>query len=208
LHVTIPSAQRISGGGIAVPPLSVGIDKSALGGAVLNPVLTAAGPVRDKIVNALLGYSCKFGTPLTVGDILLSALNGTGSLDLQFGGVTAGSEGRAYANPFGPTGQAPPPVANSGPTTTGRDPAPPAAAATGHLPSGTSATSPSATAPQLAGAQTRTESCASTSPANWPRCSNGAALAAGLIGLTAVGSVAGADWLVTRRRRRLPDIDL
>jgi hypothetical protein len=208
LHVTIPAAKRTSGGGIAVPPLSVGIDKSALGEAVLNPVLTAAGPVRDKIVNALLGYSCKFGTPLTVGDILLSAINGTGSLDLQLGGVTAGSEGRAYANPFGTAGHVPPPLGNAGTTPTDGHAGSAPAATTGELPSGSGTSAPPAPAPQLAGAQTQTESCASTSPANWPRCSNGAALAAGLIGLAAVGSVAGADWIVTRRRRRLPEIDL
>lgn len=209
LHVTIPSAKRTSDGGVAIPPLSVGIDKSALGGAILNPVLTAAGPVRDKVINTLLGISCKFGSPLTLGDILLSALNGTGSLDLQFGGVTAGSEGRSYANPFGPAGQLPPPVATTpGAAATGHPAGASTAGPTGELPSDDSTSAPAASAPQLAGDQTTTQSCASTSPTNWPSCSNGAALAAGLIGLGAVGSVAGADWLVARRRRRLPEIDL
>jgi hypothetical protein len=208
LHVTIPTGKRTSGDGIAVPPLSVGIDKSALGGAVLNPVLTAAGPARDKVINTLLGISCKFGSPLTLGDILLSALNGTGSLDLQFGGVTAGSEGKAYASPFGSVGQAPLPTTNTTSQPSGRGTAAAAPPSAGRLPSASTATSPAAPAPQLAGAQTHTESCASTSPANWPSCSNGAALAAGLIGLVAVGSVGGADWLVTRRRRRLPELDI
>lgn len=207
LHVTLPTAKKISGGGIAVPPLSVGIDQSALGGTVINPIVTAAGPVKDKVIAALLGFSCKFGSPLTVGDILLSALDGTGSLDLQFGGVTAGSAGQAYANPFGTPGVPAPPVPQQA-AATGHGASTPTTTTAGALPTAGSGTTPPAPAPQLAGEQTQTESCASTSPANWPSCSNGAALAAGLIGLAAVGGVAGADWLVTRRRRRLPELDL
>jgi hypothetical protein len=208
LHVTVPAAHRISGGGIAVPPLSIGIDESTLGGAVLNPVLTKAGPVKDKAVNALLGMSCKFGTPLTVADIVLSAIDGTGALDLQFGGVTAGSEGISYADPFGVPSQPGRPVSTTGPAPTGHGAPAAQQATTGSLPAAAGGSSPAAPAPQVAGAAAQTSSCASTSPANWPSCSNGAALAAGLIGLATVGGVAGADWLVTRRRRRLPELDL
>ena len=77
LHVTLPVAHKTANG-IAVPPLSIGIDNSALGASVINPVLTATQPVQEQIKNILFGISCKFGTIFTVEDIVLSAVDGTG----------------------------------------------------------------------------------------------------------------------------------
>lgn len=209
LHVTMPQVKRTGTAKVSVTPLSLGIENSKLGGQLINPILTAAGPVRDAVVSAILGISCKFGNALTLGDIVLSALNGTGGLSLQFGGVTADSDGTSYDSPFGsPTTMASvPPVAGTH-GSTGTAAAPPTAA--GSPPGVDAATAPpaAAAAPQLAGASHTTSTCASTSDADWPSCSNGAALAAGLIALAAVLTVGGADWFVTRRRRRLPVLDL
>jgi hypothetical protein len=47
------------------------------------------------------------------------------------------------------------------------------------------------------------DSCSTTSPAGRPSCSSGAGLAVGLIALGTLGGVAGADFLVSRRRRKL-----
>jgi hypothetical protein len=206
LTVTVPTAVRTSGDGIAVPPLSVGIDSSQLGGTVLNPVLTAAQPATQAVISAILGVSCKAGNLFTIADILLSAADGTGSLDLQFGGVTAGSEGHTYANPFGQLGIGQAQTSTSAVTAPDRSGGSAAAVNSGSLPP--TATPPTAAAPQVAAASQSASSCATTSPAHWPSCSNGAALAAGVLGLAAVGGVGGADWLVARRRRRLPLLDL
>ena len=100
LHVTLPVAHKTANG-IAVPPMSIGIGESALGAAIVNPVLTATQPVQEQIKNILFGISCKFGTIFTVEDIFLSAVDGTGGLDLLLGGANASSDGTAYANPFG-----------------------------------------------------------------------------------------------------------
>jgi hypothetical protein len=211
LHVTVPAPKKV-GTQLVVPPLEIGIDNSALGATVVNPVLTASQPVFEQVEKAVLGFSCKFGTAFTLRDIFLAAVDGTGGLDLKLGGVAAGSDGTSYGNPFGAvelgtSSGAPLPtssgVSTGGSTTTGAiggGAAPPPTTA------GTAA--PPVAAPQVAGATKLASSCATTSPAKWPKCSNGAALAVGLLGLAAVAGVAGGDWLATRRRRRMPALDL
>ncbi|MGN6523540.1 MAG: hypothetical protein ACTHMZ_10140 [Actinomycetes bacterium] len=100
LHVTIPTPRKTANG-IAVPPMSIGIDNSALGASIVNPLLTASQPVQEQVKNVLFGISCKFGSIFTIEDIFLSAVDGTGGFDLQLGGVTASSDGTAYDTPFG-----------------------------------------------------------------------------------------------------------
>lgn len=207
LHVSIPTPVK-SANGISVPPLSIGIDDSTLGASVVNPVLTATQPVQEQIKNVLFGISCKFGSVFTVEDIFLSAVDGTGGFDVKLGGVTAGSDGTAYANPFGDVSLGSSAALGGASASTGVPATvnglpgaapPPATAGVG---------SPSAAAPQLAGNSQTSASCATTSPANWPHCSNGNALVVGLLGLAAVVAIGGGDWLATRRRRRLPQLDI
>jgi len=208
LHVSLPVVKKTSNG-VTVTPLSIGIDDSTLGAAIVNPVLTASQPVQEQIQNILYGFSCKFGTAFTVEDIGLSAVDGTGGADLVFGGVSAASDGTSYANPFGNvslgSGSAALGTASAPGSTTstvgglpGTAP-PPAAGAVGSVPGA---------APQLAGNSQTSASCASTSPAHWPHCSDGNALVVGLLGLAAVAAIGGGDWLATRRRRRLPQLDI
>jgi len=207
LHVTLPVAHKTANG-IAVPPLAIGIDNSTLGASVVNPVLTASQPVQEQVKNILFGISCKFGSVFTIEDIFLSAVDGTGGLDLLLGGVAAGSDGTSYANPFGNVtlgssgalGSSSVPGAAT--STVGGLPGaapPPGTAGVGSVPGA---------APQLAGNSHASASCATTSPAHWPHCSDGNALVVGLLGLAAVTAIGGGDWLATRRRRRLPQLDI
>lgn len=209
LHVTVPVAHKTANG-IAVPPLAIGIDDSSLGATVVNPVLTASQPVQEQIKNILFGISCKFGSVFTIEDIFLSAVDGTGGLDLLLGGVNARSDGTSYANPFGNValgsssaalGSASLPGTTSSTVGGGLPGAapPPAAAGVGSVPGAS---------PQLAGNSQSSASCATTSPAHWPHCSDGNALVVGLLGLAAVTAIGGGDWLATRRRRRLPQLDI
>jgi hypothetical protein len=211
LHVTLPVTKKTSSG-ITVTPLTIGIDDSTLGASIVNPVLTASQPVQEQIQNILYGISCKFGTAFTVEDIGLSAVDGTGGADLVFGGVSAASDGNSYANPFGNISlgsssastalggsAAVPGITSTTPGGLGGAAAPPATAGVGAVPG---------TSPQLAGNSRTTSSCATTSPANWPHCSDGNALVVGLLGLAAVTAIGGGDWLATRRRRRLPQLEI
>jgi hypothetical protein len=207
LHLTVPEPRKTPSGALEIPPLTLGIGNSALGAAIVNPLVTGAQPVLEQVEKALFGISCKFGSGVTVADIALAAIDGTGGLDLKFGGVSVGTDDTTYANPFGPVelGTAAPSLGGGG--------APAAIGGTvpggaGAVPAGPAVASPTAIAPQVANRAQATASCATTSPAHWPSCSNGAGLAVGLLGLAAVLGIGGTDWYVTRRRRRLPVLDL
>ena len=209
LHLTLPTPRKTADGGIAIPPLSVGIDDSKAGGAILDPINTATQPVQQQLAQALLQISCKMGTPLLLKDIGLGAVDGTGGVDLKFGGVSAGTTAVAFTNPFGNValGSSSPQLVGGTTAAGGSSGIAPAAGGAVGGPAG-AVGSPPGSAPQLAGSSKVAESCATTSPANWPSCSSGSALVAGLLGLVAVAGVGGADFLATRRRRRLPDLDL
>jgi len=75
-------------------------------------------------------------------------------------------------------------------------------------PATTGVGSPPAASPLLAGNSRASQSCATTSPAHWPHCSDGNALVVGLIGLAAVVAIGGGDWLATRRRRQIPQLEI
>lgn len=206
LHLTPPTVAKNSTGGLTITPMSLGITNSQLGGEVLNPLNTATQPVQQQLVQILLGINCKTATPLLLKDIVVGALDGTGSANMLLGGVTVSSSAIAYTNPFGNVQFG---------TSSGQPLGGSSAAAPGAVPGGIGASVPGGSvgaaagnAPQLANQAQVSQSCATTSPAHWPSCSNGAALAAGLLGLVAVVGVGGADFLVARRRRQLPQLDL
>jgi hypothetical protein len=207
----IPTLQiNSSNRATSVPPLAIGIDNSALGNEIVGSTLSQAPveTVREAIVNAILNQSCKYGTEITVADILLGVLAGGGNLDLELGGVNAVTDGTYIANPFsnslGLLG------ANSVVDTTASD------LSTAGTPGdytpgtpGTGGTSSGGTANAHALPVSRTLHCLTTSPFGHPGCSGGgAALPIGLIGLGAVLGMGVADYARTRRLRRvLPQED-
>jgi hypothetical protein len=67
----------------------------------------------------------------------------------------------------------------------------------------TSPIPPTNQSPDVAGTRVIASSCSTTSAAGRPGCSRGAGLAIGLIALATLGGVAVADFLVSRRRRKL-----
>ncbi|HXX88627.1 MAG TPA: hypothetical protein VEI83_00225 [Acidimicrobiales bacterium] len=197
----------------AVGPLAIGIDDSALGRQIVGTALGQSGveTVRDAIVNALLGVSCKIGDGITVGDVLLGVLSGGGNLDLELGGADAVSDGTAYANPFADTlgllGADN--VVGGGSTADTGTPGsytPGTAGTAGTL--GT--TGASAGGGGVIGPLTKTLRCLTTSPFGHPGCGGGgAALPVGLVGLTVVLGMGTADYVRVRRlRRALPQEEI
>jgi hypothetical protein len=93
-------------------PLRIRIDHSPLGQAVVAPLVTAAQPVRQPLLDLYNGVmACESPVGATdfgkVGrgavlpsDIALSALTGTGGFVIELGGVRATTEGQTFANPF------------------------------------------------------------------------------------------------------------
>jgi len=206
LHASLPVVSTNSDGTEIISPLSVGIDQSALGQQVVGPLLGQTETVRDELDTLLeKDITCKTGTPLTVVDIILGALSGGGNLDLDLGGATATSNGTAYANPFGNSlgllSDSGGGLADVGSSLTTPSVAGTYTPGTPGTP-GTPATS--GAAPKVAlGSLTRSERCLTTSAFGHPSCSGGAALPVALAGLAVVLGVGAADFVRTRRYRRL-----
>ncbi|HVV77461.1 MAG TPA: hypothetical protein VHC43_15655 [Mycobacteriales bacterium] len=204
LHVTLPEVSHADGQ-LAMTPLTVGIDHSALGKMVLVPILNIVHTIFDPVATAINKSFCTFGSLYGAVNLLIAGLDGIGQFDLDVGGTTAATNDATYANPFG-NGSAPggnsllPGVsATSSPPSIGGN-------SGGGIPPLPTATGPAAPVPtpQVAGGtRTVASSCSTTSPAGRPSCGNGAGLAVGLIALAALGGIASADFFVVRRRRRL-----
>src|SRR5882762_1520996 len=80
--------------------MSLRFADSALGRAVLGPIVGDLQPLRDPVVGGLLAASCDFGTAVTVADVAAGVLTGSGGISFDFGGVTATTEGEHYDNPL------------------------------------------------------------------------------------------------------------
>jgi hypothetical protein len=210
----VPAMQQNSAdGSVAVPPLSIGIDSSALGAQLVGPLLGSSETLSQALDQALLGVTCKLGTALTVRDIAVGALAGGGGIDLELGGVDAVSDGTAFANPFdnslgllgGSAGAVSLPGSLGIAGSSGFTPGTPGSAATPGTPGSVSASGSapggaSGSAPGALGGVTRVLRCLTTSPFGHPGCSGGgAAVPVGLVGLTAVVGMGVAD--LTRLRR-------
>lgn len=196
--------RTFKNGKLSMSPLTIGISQSALGNKTINPLLTAIQPLTNQISNALIGINCKVGSALSLIDLALSAIDGTGALEVEFGGVSAANDTKSYGDAFGH--QPPPPLGGHQPhgtgghttTTTGGGPtgigggSPPSGPADGGTTTGggTATTSSSLST-----------SCATTSPAGRPSCSKGAGLIVGLGALGLLIVFAATDFFVLRRRR-------
>jgi hypothetical protein len=201
LHLTLPTTIR-DHGTLSVSPLAIGIDNSTLGSETVDPGLGAIQPVTDALTNLVIGASCQVGNVLTLADIALSAVDGTGGLDVELGGATATSNGRSYGDPFGHPGSTSNPNGSRTGTTTGT--ARNVGSRTPRTGSRSGATQGRAgtSSPRLSGAQTASSSCRTTSPAGRPSCSSGAGLKVGLGALGLLGAFVAADAVVLRRRRK------
>ena len=84
-------ALRNDGGVVAVDALTVAIIPSATRDAVSGQLLGTLQPVREALVDALLELDCGNATYITVADVALGSVTGSGSLSLELGGVIATS---------------------------------------------------------------------------------------------------------------------
>jgi hypothetical protein len=214
----VPPVVERAEGAARVSPLTIRMADSAVGRQVLGPLLGNLQPIREPLAEGLLNADCRFGGLITVADVALGVLSGSGGLSFDFGGVLATSEGRRFDNPLaGPIGDdfgapadgvvLPPSTAAEVPILdTG--PLPPEELA-GALPSelpgnGYSAPGPVPPEDLLAAPVRPTPAPASLGPASsrLPGRKGGAALAVGIVGLLAVIFLAVADAAHIRRASR------
>jgi hypothetical protein len=205
LVVAIPTVSH-DNGHLAMTPLSIGIEHSALGKMVLVPILNLVHTVFDPVATTINKAFCTFGSLYGAVNLMIAALDGVGQFDLSLGGTTATTNDTTYANPFGNGDQGTGDNNGSGTVLppSGDNSTPPIdSGGGGPLPTASGVPSP-VPSPQVAGGtRTVASSCSTTSPAGRPSCGRGAGLAVGLIALVALGGIAGADYFVVRRRSRL-----
>ena len=218
LALVAPVVQR-ENGVARVSPLTVRMADSSIGRQVLGPLLGNLQPIREPLAEGLLNADCRFGGAITVADVALGTLSGSGGLSFDFGGALATSEGARYDNPLaGPIGDdfgAPgdevvlPPSTAAEAALPDSGPLPPeelAAALPGDPAAGADYSAPGPVPPEdLLSAPTRpSPSPATLGPASsrLPGRKGGAALAVGIVGLLAVLFLAVADAAHIRRASR------
>ena len=93
LGISIDPPQVRNESGISfVDPLKIGIVPSKTRDGIAGPLLSAASPVREKLVDALIKADCGNASYVTIADIALGSVTGAGSLSIELGGVTASSD--------------------------------------------------------------------------------------------------------------------
>lgn len=197
-------------------PLRIRIDRSPLGQALVAPIVTAAQPVRQPLLDFYSGqvscespigsqeYPGKIGRAVILpSDIAVSAFTGTGGFVIELGGVRATTEGQVFANPF-EGGSVPGGLGadlGSFPSDTG------AAFAGGDLGS----TEPGA--PSVAGGSAGADGGATVLAGrsladSLPGSKGGAAATVGILAVLGILSVAVADFLRMQRGQRvIPEVD-
>jgi hypothetical protein len=215
LPVVTLTANAHDGNGATskVSPLSIGIDSSALGAAVIGSQLTGAQPLKTAIDNALIAANCQLSNDaLPLLDIALGVPAGGGGLDLNLGGATVNINDDPPHNAFGSFGLAgntsPSDTGGSSPVFTPGDTGTPFIPGTAGTPGTSGSSTPASSGPsgaQSLGPTTKTAACASLSEVGGSCSGGGAAV---WIGLGALGLLLAAfAWdFVRQRRRRLMSI--
>jgi hypothetical protein len=215
--ITLPAVTQTAnahdgnGATTKVSPLSIGIDNSALGAAVIGSQLTAAQPLKTALDNALIAANCQLANnALPIGDIALGVPAGGGGLDVDLGGATVNINADPPVNAFGSFGLS----GNTAPSDTGGStgtftpgdagtPFIPGTSDTSGLPD-TSSSTPASSGPsgaQSLGPTTKTSACASLSSSGGSCSGGGAAVWIALIALGLLLAAFAWDFVRQRRRR-------
>lgn len=97
IRIESPKVRNESGISF-VDPMRIGIVPSETRDGILGPIFNAAQPVREALVDALIGIDCSNASYITVADIALGSLTGAGSMNIELGGVTAQSADLGQTN--------------------------------------------------------------------------------------------------------------
>jgi hypothetical protein len=213
-----PPVLDLSAAAASLSPLRIRIDHSPLGQALVAPLVTAAQPVRQPVLDFYSGqvscespigsqeYPGKLGRAVILpSDIALSALTGTGGFVIELGGVRATTEGETFDNPF----------ADGAPglDTSGGDLGFGTASDTGAFSTGSfdggGSVAGTVSAPGAANGGSGAAVLAGRSLADSvPGSKGGAAATVGILALLAIMSLAVADYLRMQRGHRvIPEVD-
>lgn len=214
---------------VRVTPLKLVLGDGTAAKPLLGPLMSGLQPAREALLEAMKGFGrgkgCNLGgaggVAFTFVDVFAAAMQGSGGIDLELGGVQATTEGIDYGDPFGviapglPTlPLAPAPVVHSRRAAPGDTidealevPAGPDGAPVGPVPAapptspGEAAAPPGPpAAPGPVAELAATRRCESTSRGRPSGCSRGAPLPAAAGALGAGLALLGGDWWRSRRR--------
>jgi hypothetical protein len=230
LRLEPPQVRRTTGDReVRVTPLKLVVGDGTAARPLLGPLMEGIQPGREALLEAMKGFGrddCDLGTAggltFTFVDVFAAAMQGSGGIDFELGGVLATTEGIDYGDPFGlvepglpAVPLAPPPIVRPRPAVpdvtvdepTESRPDPLAGTATAPAPAAPSPSPDEAAAPagppaapeSIAGVPA-TRRCESTSRGRVSGCSRGAPLPASAAALGAALVLFGADWWRSRRR--------
>ncbi|MGH9047415.1 MAG: hypothetical protein ACRDVW_08875, partial [Acidimicrobiales bacterium] len=218
IEINWPTASVLSDGTQVISPLTIGIDNSALGQQIVGSQLNTVQPVRNVLVQDLLGISnCTLEndaqSALLVADIFLGVPSGGGDFNITIGGAKAVTDATVASSPFGSAGSADlgssagstlPTIGSSAPFTSG-------GIGTGvpTEPTTTPPPPPTSTPPGAKitlGPVSKTVSCHSIGPAGGGCETSNSALPVGLVALVLLALLAGWDFVRQRRRASLAAI--
>ncbi len=205
-------------GGVRVTPMAFRVENPPFGTQVLIPFLGRIDPLVQALRQAAVRDDCKNQTALTVLDVLLGVLGGSGSIEILAGGADAATNDVDYT--VAPVPEvavaAPAPAAEVAEGSVGADPLPPTELPLGDLPALEPLDTPLApldglgTAPAaLTSGRRATRAPATgvaTLPASGTTFEDGAAgragVAVGAAALAGALAMSAGDRLLGRRRRR------
>jgi hypothetical protein len=192
LQLEPPTVQRSKDGTLAVTPLVVMFGGNDDANPLVGPLMRQLQPLRDQLYALSQEGGCPVDTgtlnaALTVVDLALAGLTGSGGLILEVGGVRTLHDTRVFESPLG---ELPPLVV---------PPPPPPAGVPAGVPTVTRVPGEGRTMAQPGVAGRVSTRCATTHPSGSPGCSDGRAALAGALGLLTVAGLFGADLYRSRR---------
>ena len=194
-----PPAVTQDNGVVKVSPLVLHLQSSPTQQLVTSPLLVALQPARQALIAALTKITCYVQTIVTVADVSVGPLTGSGSFDLGFGGVAATTEGERFANPFAGS--------SAGADVLGSGLSAPSASGGGvnsllggaPFTPGTAGTLSSPAAPRSTTRRRQPAGGILAGARSLPGHTGGWAILVGFLAFAGVTAVAGADWWRLRR---------
>ena len=109
-----PEVLHRDNGAVDMTALRIGLINSPLGAQVLGPLLAGVRPLLLPAFDALTDVDPTLGLAALVADLGLGVADGSGGIELSFGGATARTDDAEFADPLAVGEPAPTPAATPG----------------------------------------------------------------------------------------------
>src|SRR5207248_2104363 len=93
-----PPTSHVTAGMVTIDPLAVAVVPNSTRDTITGNVINALNPAKQSVTNAIIAQSCSYGSEITIVDITVGSITGSGSFSLELGGVSASSGELSLAN--------------------------------------------------------------------------------------------------------------